>query len=102
MYNHISAISIAIVSTLCAIYGDYLNFLIRKHVSGAVWRFIIYVLIFAVGIGFVSSVLVDVLTWAARLLPGNYRGFNFHYLITPLVAIIFVVLGLLARAQKQL
>jgi hypothetical protein len=103
MYAHISSVSVAIVATLCAVYGDYLNLLIRRHVTGTVWRFIIYVLIFAVGLGFVSSLLVDFLTWAAWLLPGkSASGFNFHYLITPLVVVIFVVLGVLAKSQKQL
>jgi hypothetical protein len=41
------------------------------------------------------------LGWAFTLLPGNVNGFNYHHLITPILVLVFIILGLLAKSQKQ-
>jgi len=93
---HLYQIAMAIVATLLVIYGNEVNQLIRRQISGLhfLLRALIFVLVCAFGYGYL-------LIWFTPLLAAWLHLVPLH-LIGPATLAILLTLGLLAERKKQL
>ena len=89
-------VAVGIVATTFAVFGVYilkaLKSLTRK--MNFLIRFLIYIFVYAFGIGLLSLLMVKVI--AGRL--GNLN--NLHLVLA--IGLVFLLLGISAKIQKQL
>lgn len=93
---HFYQIATMIVATLLVIYGNEVNQLIRRQISGLhfVLRAAIFVLVCAFGYGYL-------LLWFTPILSSWLHSIPLH-LSAPATLAILLLLGILAERKKQL
>jgi len=89
-------VAVALVATALAIYGVYLKKTLKNITKkmNFLFRFVIYVFVYAFGLGFLAAQLV-------KLIEKSLGGLNNVYLVAAVV-IAFLLLCLLARNENQI
>ncbi|GHV11583.1 hypothetical protein AGMMS49938_02510 [Fibrobacterales bacterium] len=90
------SVAVAIVATTLAIFGGFINSVIRVASKKMHFfaRFFVYILVYAFGVGFLSAVAVKFLNSFLRTLPSGYL---FLFIIG-----VFLLLCFVARKEKQI
>jgi K+ transporter len=90
------SVAVAIVATTLAVFGVYLLRVLKSvtKTMNFLIRFMIYVLVYAFGIGFLSAL-------AVKFIAGRLGGLNSLHLVLA-VGLVFLVLCLSAKIQKQI
>ncbi|WP_404399379.1 DUF3392 domain-containing protein [Idiomarina seosinensis] len=93
---HLYQIAMMIVATLLVIFGNDVNQMIRRQISGLhfLLRALIFVLVCAFGYGYL-------LVWFSPLLADGLAQIPLQW-VAPAVVAILLTLGLLAERKKQL
>lgn len=93
---HLFQIASMIVATLLVIYGNEVNLVIKRQISGLhfIIRALIFVFVCAFGYGYL-------LIWFTPILSSWLHQVPLH-LIAPVTAAILLTLGILAERKKQL
>lgn len=94
--DHLPAISMAMVATCLAVFGNDINGAIRKRIRNCNFfvRALIFVMVCAFGYGLFTVVLASILT-------GLLAEFG-NILLAPAVVAVFVLVGILAERKKQI
>jgi hypothetical protein len=89
-------VAVAIVATTISIYGVYLKKAIKSMTKkmNFLFRFIVYVFVYAFGLGFLS-------TQAVILIAKALGGLNNAYLVLA-VSLVFLLLCFLAKNENQI
>jgi len=96
LYPWTGEISMAIMATLLVIYGGTVNKMVKRQVSGLhfLFRTLIFILLCTFGYGAVLIYAVPLLTKLLASLGMTYLG--------PLVAGIFITLGIIAEKKNHI
>lgn len=96
MRDHLFHISMAMAAAVLIIYGADINKFIKKHVKGYPFtvRLLIFIAVCAVGYSFLTFLL-------GAILKGFLGSLNNVYL-SPVVAILFIVIGVLAERRNSM
>ncbi len=92
----IEEISLAIMATLLVIYGETINRIIKRRISGMhfLFRTLIFILLCAFGYGALLVFVAPILSEQLATVSMIYLG--------PLVLGIFVILGVIAEKKNQI
>ena len=92
---NIMYVAIGIVATVFAVFGVYLLRALKSitRKMNFLIRFLIYILVYAFGIGILSALAVKII--AGRLISLN----NLHLVLA--VGLVFLLLGISAKIHKQ-
>lgn len=88
--------AMAIVATLLVIFGNDINKIIKKQLSGLhfIVRLTVFVLVCALGYGLATVWLTSMLALQLAKIPNLY--------FMPACLVIFILLGLFAQKQRQI
>ena len=94
--KYLAGISIALISTLLALYGGWINRAVKKSLKGipALGRFVVFVLLCAFGYGALCL-------FAARLVQKGMSQLS-DQLLFPVIFFVFFILGVLADQNNKI
>lgn len=96
LYPWLGEIAMAIMATLLVIYGDTINRMVKRQVSGMhfIFRTLVFILLCAFGYGAIVVFLTPMMAkWLASV-SMMYLG--------PLVLAIFITLGIVAEKKNRI
>lgn len=96
LYPWLDEISMAVMATLLVIYGETVNRLLKRQISGLhfLLRTIIFILLCTFGYGALLIYLTPILTKLLASLGMIYLG--------PLVVAVFITLGMIAEKKNRI
>ena len=86
----------AMIATLLIIFGGDINGFVKSLVkkNHFIVRLIIFVLVCAIGYGFLSVFLADILLVMLKSIPRQFLALS--------IVVIFIFIGLLAESRRQI
>ena len=97
LHDNLIYIAVALVATTFAIYGVYLKKILKNITKkmNVLFRFVIYVFVYAFGLGFLA-------TQAVMLIAKLLNGLKYPIHLVVAVVLAFLLLCILAKNEKQI